>query len=236
MTNMLMPATTMFCAIGAYSLIASLMADEGRHRQNDEDPIDQLQPNTRGEYHAGSHSAGEAAQRKEFPTARFSPDNLNRARVCGDKCGQQPLLLARCRRFGEDTTDVDSRRAGRRKVRCGLRGASRRPLPSKHQESRLVADDCDVPLAGRGVLQPKHFTGMKLSRLAVGRSDREDTPQDREKLHRRSGVIETLLQILSAPMLVESGEERARSGRVASDIDWRSRRSKFIWRSSTVTF
>ena len=103
---------------------------------------------------------------------------------------------------------------------------SMRALPSEHKESGLVAHDCDVPLARRSVLQPKHFTGMKLPRLAVGRGDREDTPQDREKLHRKSGMIETLLQILSAPMLVESCEERACSSGVASDIDCRSRRRK----------
>ena len=78
-----------------------------------------------------------------------------------------------------------------------------RALPSEHQESGLVAHDSDVPLARRGVLQPKHFTGMQLPRLSVGRSDREDAPQDCKKLHRWSGVIETLLQILSAPMLIE---------------------------------
>jgi hypothetical protein len=68
---------------------------------------------------------------------------------------------------------------------------------------------------------------MKLSRLAVGRSDREDPAQDREKLHRWSGVIETLLQIISAPMLVESGEECARGSGAGG--------AKFIWRNSTVT-
>ena len=101
-----------------------------------------------------------------------------------------------------------------------------RLLPSEHKESRLVADHRDVPLAGRCVFQPKHLTDVKLSRLAIGRADREDPANDREKLRRRSGVIETLLQILGAPMRLEPREERARGGRIAADIDRRRGRRK----------
>jgi hypothetical protein len=99
-------------------------------------------------------------------------------------------------------------------------------LPGEHQKSRLVADDGDVPFARRSVLQPEHFAGTHLPRLSVGRRDREGTPQDGEKLHRRGRVIETLLQILGAPMRIESCEERARRMRLASDVDGRSRRRK----------
>jgi hypothetical protein len=122
------------------------------------------------------------------------------------------------------------------KVLSGLGRCSMRALPSEHQESGLVAHNRDVPLAGRGVLQPKHFSGMKLPRLAIGRTDREGASQNCEKLHRRSGVIETLLQILSAPMLVEPCEERARGWRVAPILIGEAGGAKFIWRSSAVTF
>jgi hypothetical protein len=66
---------------------------------------------------------------------------------------------------------MGARCAGPRKVLAGLGRSSMRALPSEHQESGLVAHDSDVPLARRGVLQPKHFTGIQLPRLSVGRSD-----------------------------------------------------------------
>src|SRR6516162_1714855 len=51
----------------------------------------------------------------------------------------------------------------------GMRSSRR--SANEHQESRLVADDGDVALAGRGVLQSKHAAGSESPRLAVGRCD-----------------------------------------------------------------
>src|SRR5215831_12471934 len=101
---------------------------------------------------------------------------------------------------------------------------SSRHSANEHKESRLVAHDGDVPLAGRGVLQSKHAAGRESPRLTVGRGDGKATLQDDAELSCGSRMIETLFEVLSAPARVESSEECARGRKVASDVDWRRRR------------
>jgi hypothetical protein len=98
-----------------------------------------------------------------------------------------------------------------------------RNSPGEHKHPRLVAHNSDVSLAGRGILYPKHVTWMEPSRLTISRGDRKDTTQDDSKLSRGSGMVETGLEVMSAPGGVESSEENARGRNVASDIDWSCR-------------
>jgi hypothetical protein len=55
---------------------------------------------------------------------------------------------------------------------------------------------------------------------ALSCGDRENTLQDDSKLSCRSGMVETVLQVMGTPASVESSEECARGRKVASDKDW----------------
>src|SRR2546430_12608163 len=95
---------------------------------------------------------------------------------------------------------------------------------NEHKKSRLVADDGDVSLAGRGVLQSKHAAGREPPRVSVGRGDGKGPLQNDAELRCRRRMVETVFEILSAPARVESSEECARGRKVASDVDRRRRR------------
>jgi hypothetical protein len=90
--------------------------------------------------------------------------------------------------------------------------------PGEHKHPRLVAHNSDVSLAGGGILYTKHVTWMEPSRLTISRGDRKDTTQDDSKLSRGGRMVETGLEVMSAPGGVESSEENARGRNVASDI------------------
>ena len=83
-----------------------------------------------------------------------------------------------------------------------------RDSAGEKQKSGLVADDGNMSFAGCDVFELDQVTGMQLSRFAVGRGDGEYAPQHREELDRRRGVIEMVLQIVSAPVRAESRYER----------------------------
>src|SRR5262249_57641345 len=106
---------------------------------------------------------------------------------------------------------------------------SSRHSANEHEESRLVADDGDVAFAGRGVLQSKHAAGSKPPRLAVGRGDGKGPLQNDAELGCGRRMVETVFEVLRAPARVESSEECARGGKVASDVDrrWRPRGVRF---------
>src|SRR5215831_16984678 len=104
----------------------------------------------------------------------------------------------------------------------GMRSSRR--SANEHQESRLVADDGDVALAGRGVLQSKHAAGSEAPRLTVGRGDGEGPLQNDAELRCGRRMVETVFEVLHAPARVESSEERTRGRKVASDVDRRRRR------------
>jgi hypothetical protein len=91
--------------------------------------------------------------------------------------------------------------------------------PGEHEHPRLVAHNSDVSLAGGGILYPKHVTWTEPSRLTISRRDRKDTTQDDSKLSRWGRMVETGLEVMSAPGGVESSEENAGGRNVASDID-----------------
>ena len=63
---------------------------------------------------------------------------------------------------------------------------------NEHQKSGLIADDGDVPLAGRGVLQSKHAPWRQSPRLTVGRGDGKATLQDDAELRCGSGMVEAV--------------------------------------------
>src|SRR3954471_4234086 len=93
----------------------------------------------------------------------------------------------------------------------------------EHEESRLVAHDRDVSLAGCSVLQPEHVAGTKLPRLAVSHGNGKAALQDDAELNRGSRMIEPVFQVLGAPTRVESSEESACGGKVVADINRRRR-------------
>src|SRR5262245_45608137 len=95
---------------------------------------------------------------------------------------------------------------------------------AEHEESGLVAYDCDVSLAGRGVLQSKHAAGTQSPRLAVGRGDGKGPLQNDAELNCGRMMVEAVFEVLSAPARVKSSEECARGRKIASDVDWRRRR------------
>src|SRR3954467_2235481 len=92
---------------------------------------------------------------------------------------------------------------GDRRLRRQLKTES----ADEHEESRLVAHDRDVSLAGCSVLQPEHVAGTKLPRLAVSHGNGKAALQDDAELNRGSRMIEPVFQVLGAPTRVESSEE-----------------------------
>src|SRR5262245_57318244 len=88
-----------------------------------------------------------------------------------------------------------------------------------HEDRWFIADDCDVPLAWRGVFYAHHVTGTELPRLTIRRGYRQHALRDYDKLDRWSWMVQTVLQVVSAPARVGSEEEGARGRTIAADVD-----------------
>src|SRR5262245_56681664 len=70
--------------------------------------------------------------------------------------------------------------------------------PNEHEESGLLADDSDVSLAGRGVLQSKHAAGRQSPGLTVGRGDGKGDLQKDAELNCGGGMVEGFFGVLRA--------------------------------------
>ena len=107
--------------------------------------------------------------------------------------------------------------------------------PNEHQKSRLIADDGDVSLARRGVLQSKHAPGTQLPRLAVGRGDGKATLQNDAELHCGRRMVE-LFSRSFAPQTASKPPKNARdAAKSLPMLIGGAGGAKSVLRSSTVT-